>query len=169
MEPADEQRNRSSEMEIEARSQAPEISGQRPPPPTPTGGQPLAWIFHTPMETPTVCRVRARGLQARTSAPVGRVPSRGVRGCEISELAQACDVHPERLRAKSSVRSAIFIATTTPDAQPSSVGAAWMGVVALRQGLGGSCGTPGYKHVAPTGLGGSCGAPGYKHAAPYGA
>jgi len=33
-----------------------------------------AWIFHTPMETPTVRRVRARGLQARTSAPVGRVP-----------------------------------------------------------------------------------------------
>src|ERR1035437_7046291 len=36
----------------------------------------LARIFHTPMETPTVRRVRARGLQARTSAPVGRVPSR---------------------------------------------------------------------------------------------
>ncbi len=69
MEPAAEQRNRSSEMEIEARSQATEISGQRPPPPTPTRGQPLV---------------------------------------------QACDVDPERLRAKSSVRSAMFIATTTP-------------------------------------------------------
>ena len=40
--------------------------------------------FHTPMETPTVRRVRARGLQARTSAPVGRVPSRGVWVCGIS-------------------------------------------------------------------------------------
>jgi len=46
-----------------------------------------AWIFHTPMETPTVRRVRARGLPSRTSTPVGRVPSRGVRGCEISGLA----------------------------------------------------------------------------------
>ena len=46
----------------------------------------LARIFHTPMETPTVRRVRARGLHARTSVPVGRVPSRGVRGCEICEL-----------------------------------------------------------------------------------
>ena len=33
----------------------------------------------TPMETPTLRRVRARGLQARTPA-VGRVPSRGVQG-----------------------------------------------------------------------------------------
>jgi PIN domain nuclease of toxin-antitoxin system len=46
----------------------------------------LACIFHTPMETPTVRRVRARGLQARTSARVGRVPSRGVWWCEISGL-----------------------------------------------------------------------------------
>jgi len=37
------------------------------------------------METPTVRRVGARGLQLRTS-PVGRVPSRGVRGREISGL-----------------------------------------------------------------------------------
>ena len=42
------------------------------------------------METPTVRRVRARGLQARTAAPVGRVPSRGVSGCEMcaAEAAQ---------------------------------------------------------------------------------
>ena len=33
----------------------------------------------------------------------------------------------------SSVRSAMFIVTTTPDAQPSSVGAAWMRILALRQ------------------------------------
>jgi len=46
----------------------------------------LARIFHTPMETPTPRRVRARGLQARITAPVGRVPSRGARGCEISGL-----------------------------------------------------------------------------------
>ena len=46
----------------------------------------LARVFHTPMETPTVHRVGARGLQARTPA-VGRVPSRGVQGCEISRLA----------------------------------------------------------------------------------
>ena len=37
------------------------------------------------METPTVRRVRARGLQARTPV-VGRVPSRGVQGCEITGL-----------------------------------------------------------------------------------
>ena len=36
-------------------------------------GWELAWIFHTPMKTPTVRRVRARGLQARIPA-VGRVP-----------------------------------------------------------------------------------------------
>jgi spermidine synthase len=46
----------------------------------------LTRIFHTPMETPTLHRVRARGLQARITAPVGRVPSRGARGCEISGL-----------------------------------------------------------------------------------
>jgi hypothetical protein len=44
---------------------------------------PLARILHTPMETPTLRRVRARGLQARITAPVGRVPSRGAQGCEI--------------------------------------------------------------------------------------
>jgi len=44
----------------------------------------LIWILHTPMETATERRVRARGLQARTTAPVGRVPSRGVRGGEGS-------------------------------------------------------------------------------------
>jgi len=37
----------------------------------------LAWTIHTPMETQTLRRVRARGLQACTPA-VGRVPSRGV-------------------------------------------------------------------------------------------
>ena len=46
----------------------------------------LARIFHTPMEVATLRRVRARGLQAHTSAPVGRVPSRGVWGCEICGL-----------------------------------------------------------------------------------
>ena len=93
--------------------------------------------------------------------------------------------HPHRLRAKSSARSAMFIAATTPEVPPSSVGAAWMVVMALRQGfgessgasgpkhaaptgLGGSWGALGYKHAAPTGLGGSCGAPGYKHVAPTG-
>jgi len=49
---------------------------------------PLARIFHTPMETPTLRRVRARGLQARITTPVGRVPSRGARGCEISGLGE---------------------------------------------------------------------------------
>ena len=59
----------------------------------------------------------------------------------------------------------MFIATITPDAAPSSVGAAWMVVMALRQGFGESVGASGHKHVAPTGLGGSGGALGYKHAA----
>ena len=104
MGPAAEQRNRSNEMPIEARSQAAEISGQRLPPP--------------------------------------------IQG--------------------SSVRSAMFIATTTPEALPSSVGAAWMGGVALQQGLGESGGASAYKHAAPTGLGDSCGALGYKHVAPTG-
>ena len=45
----------------------------------------LACIFHTLIETPTVRRVRARGLQERASV-VGRVPSRGVCGCEIFRL-----------------------------------------------------------------------------------
>ena len=62
--------------------------------PRPRDGRHRAWIFLTPMETSTVRRVRARGLQARTSPPVGRVPSRGVRGCEISELATP---HPSPL------------------------------------------------------------------------
>jgi hypothetical protein len=57
------------------------VQGQRK-----KAGQALACIFHTPMETPTVRRVRARGLQTRTSAPVGRVPSRGVWGGEICGL-----------------------------------------------------------------------------------
>ena len=50
----------------------------------------LAWILHTSMGTPTVRRVRARGLQQRR-AFVGRVSSRGVQRCEISglRLAQA--------------------------------------------------------------------------------
>ena len=41
--------------------------------------------FHTPMGTPTVRRVRARGLQERGSV-VGCVPSRGVQRCEISGI-----------------------------------------------------------------------------------
>jgi hypothetical protein len=48
--------------------------------------EPLPRIFHTPMEMPTVRRVGARGLQARASARVGRVPPRGFSGCEISGL-----------------------------------------------------------------------------------
>ena len=36
----------------------------------------LVWILHTSMGTPTVRRVRARGLQQRRPL-VGRVPSRG--------------------------------------------------------------------------------------------
>ena len=59
----------------------------------------------------------------------------------------------------------MFIATITPDAAPSSVGAAWMVVMALRQGFGESGGASAHKHAAPTGLGGSGGALGYKHAA----
>jgi len=62
----------------------------------------------------------------------------------------------------------MFIATITPDAAPSSVGAAWMVVMALRHGFGESGGASGHKHVAPTGLGESCGALGYKHVAPMG-
>jgi hypothetical protein len=42
-------------------------------------------LLHTPIETPIVRRVRARGLQVRR-AFVGRVPSRGAQGCEISRL-----------------------------------------------------------------------------------
>src|ERR1039458_8437865 len=38
-----------------------------------------------PLGTPTVRRVRARGLQERGSV-VGRVPSRGVQRCEISGI-----------------------------------------------------------------------------------
>ena len=76
--------------------------------------------------------------------------------------------HLGRMHGKSSVRSAMFIATTTPEALPSSVGAAWMGGVALQQGLGESGGASAYKHAAPTGLGDSCGAPGHKHVAPTG-
>ena len=60
----------------------------------------------------------------------------------------------------------MFIATTTPDAQPSSVGAAWMVVVALR--LGESGGAPAYEHAAPMGLGEPGCALGYKHVAPMG-
>ena len=45
----------------------------------------LARIFYTPMETATMRRVRARGLQASGPVPVGRVPSRGV-GCQICGL-----------------------------------------------------------------------------------
>jgi hypothetical protein len=48
----------------------------------------------------------------------------------------------------------MFIAATTPEVPPSSVGAAWVGVVALRQGFGEAGGAPGHKHVAPTGLDG---------------
>ena len=59
----------------------------------------------------------------------------------------------------------MFIATITPDAAPSSVGAAWMVVMALRQGFGESGGASAHKHVAPTGLGGLGDALGYKHAA----
>jgi PAS domain-containing protein len=48
----------------------------------------LTRIFHTPMKTPPVRRVRACGLQASlqacASAPVGRVPSRGVGEGEVS-------------------------------------------------------------------------------------
>ena len=62
----------------------------------------------------------------------------------------------------------MFIATITPDAAPSSVGAAWMVVMALRQGFGESGGASGHKHVAPTGLGGLGGALDYKHVAPTG-
>ena len=45
----------------------------------------------------------------------------------------------------------MFIATPTPEAAPSSVGAAWVGCVALWQGLGESGGAPGHKHAAPYG------------------
>jgi hypothetical protein len=38
----------------------------------------LTRIFDTSMKTPTARRVRARGLQARSPAPVGRVPPCGV-------------------------------------------------------------------------------------------
>ena len=65
----------------EARSGSPAHStgaGRRKP-----GGEGLARIIRTPMETPTLRRVRARGLQARITAPVGRVPSRGAQGWEI--------------------------------------------------------------------------------------
>ena len=62
----------------------------------------------------------------------------------------------------------MFIAATTPEVPPSSVGAAWVGVVALRQGFGEAGGAPGHKHAAPTGLGESGGAFGYKHVAPTG-
>jgi hypothetical protein len=47
--------------------------------------QRLIRIFHIPIETPIMRRVRARGLQARTF-PVGRVPSRGVQRCATSGL-----------------------------------------------------------------------------------
>jgi len=59
------------------------------------GGEGLARIINTPMETPTLRRVRARGLQARTPA-VGLVPSRGVQGCEISRLG-ACSCFNQSL------------------------------------------------------------------------
>jgi len=62
----------------------------------------------------------------------------------------------------------MFIVMPTPDAQPSSVGAAWMVVMAVRQGFGQSGGASGHKHAAHTGLGGLGGAFGYKHAAPTG-
>jgi len=109
------------------------------------------------------------------AAPVGRVPSRGVRGCGITKLSpmpvgnardESQIVQPST--QGSSVRSAMFIATPAPEAQPSSVGAAWVGCVAVRQGLGESGGGPGHKHAAPTGLGEPCGAVGYKHVAPTG-
>ena len=46
----------------------------------------------------------------------------------------------------------MFIAATTPEVPPSSVGAAWMVVMALRQGFGESGGASGHKHAAHTGL-----------------
>jgi len=61
----------------------------------------------------------------------------------------------------------MFIVTTSPDALPSSVGAAWMGILvpgrpprALEQTR---------IHAAPTELGDPCGTYGYKHGAPNGA
>ena len=81
-----------------------------------------------------------------------------------SQAAEISGQHPPPSTQGSSARIAMFIATPTQDAAPSSVGAAWMGDVAL----GRSCGAVGYKHAAPMGLGGSGGAPGYKHAAPTG-
>src|SRR6266849_4545568 len=38
---------------------------------------------------------------------------------------------PQGFGVLSSARSAMFIATTTPDARPSSVGAAWFGTLAV--------------------------------------
>src|ERR1035441_3649651 len=54
----------------------------------------LTGVLHTPMETPTVRRVGARGLHQRR-ALVGRVPPRGVQVCEISglKLANAVRCH----------------------------------------------------------------------------
>ena len=59
------------------------------------GGEGLARIIHTPMDTPTLRRMRARDLQASTPA-VGRVLSRGVPGCEISRLG-ACSCFNQSL------------------------------------------------------------------------
>ena len=77
----------------EARSGSPAHStgaGRRKP-----GGEGLARIIRTPMETPTLRRVRARGLQSRTPA-VGRVSPRCVPGCEISRLG-ACSCFNQSL------------------------------------------------------------------------
>src|ERR1035441_1324418 len=54
----------------------------------------LTRIFHAPMETPMARCVGARGLHQRRTL-VGRVPPRGVQGCEISglKLANAVRCH----------------------------------------------------------------------------
>src|SRR5437870_583631 len=67
-----------------------------------------------------------------------------------------------RLQSESSVRSAMFIVRTSPDAPPSSVGAAQMAGTGLYARRARS-------HAAPTELGGPCGTRGYKHGAPNGA
>ena len=60
------------------------------------------------METPTVRRVRARGLQARRPA-VGRVPSRGVEGCEISRQTGAGPCVPLARGGKPDRHIRVFI------------------------------------------------------------
>ena len=91
--------------------------------------------------------------EARSSKAEGRkkveIRRPKAESCSVSGFGMVLSQRPSPPTQGSSARSAMFIATTTPDAQPSSVGV----VVATNMPpLDEPGGAFGYKHVAPTGL-----------------